>query len=769
MRLLPVPLAALALLTACADPEPPAGAWRFERPRLRRERPLEAPHRSLSVQELAVPAAVVPWTVEAPQSEVVEREGELTLQLRGEGLRRITIPGTFDPREFTRVLVHGVFLGQYTLRLQLDGGDGAPFVPKAMVSLNQKGPQSLIFDLTRMPPARPAYERLVLEMLGPSPGAELHGIELVHTPPQVLLPDPEGEGTMLDVIVDGRHAWGLAKNEPLVCEFEVRDAEEEFVFAVAGQDVARLNGRNPRVVVRLDGSDGETSVTQEVELENTGKETPRWHDTWFTLAPFVGQTVTARFNLRATGDAPAVCALGDLHVHRRGAHAPTVLLISSDTHRADHLGHAGMGVEVRTPALDALAARGTTFLDAWSSTNVTSPSHATMLTAVHPRDSRILSNTGRMAEHAHTLAEVYRAAGYWTLAVVSVRHLGPRGTGLGQGFDRMITPVREPWSAEVAVDMLEGWLEQARGKPIFVWFHVFDAHEPYLPPGEFDRRYYPADKDPYDPDLPDPGLVEGTIPRPLLALRDLEFPKAQYRAEVDYIDSQLARILTVPRFQAGLVAFTGDHGEILEKDGTYFNHGEIFPDTLHVPLILAGPDVPAGLRTNAPVEVLNIGRTLLDVSGLAGTQYPGRNLLADLRDENALARRPRFALSAHGHSASVTLGGWHLMLHLTEHKGTLRRARQAHETELYDLSRDPECLHDLDGTEREKARELAALLLAWLRSHDSPSLAGERAVSAEQAEMLAAMGYAPGEEEVDAEDTGWVPAGLTAEALISQQ
>ena len=83
-------------------------------------------------------------------------------------------------------------------------------------------------------------------------------------------------------------------------------------------------------------------------------------------------------------------------------------------------------------------------------------------------------------------------------------------------------------------------------------------------------------------------------------------------------------------------------------------------------------------------------------------------------------------------SASVTLGGWHLMLHLNRHKGPLVRTREALETELYDLSSDPDCLKDLDTTETEKAVELAGHLLAWLRTQGSPSLAGLAAVSADQ-------------------------------------
>jgi arylsulfatase A-like enzyme len=53
---------------------------------------------------------------------------------------------------------------------------------------------------------------------------------------------------------------------------------------------------------------------------------------------------------------------------------PTVLLVTSDTHRGELLGTTAGGL-VRTPALDALAARGVVFLDAMSTSNATNPSH----------------------------------------------------------------------------------------------------------------------------------------------------------------------------------------------------------------------------------------------------------------------------------------------------------------------------------------------------------------------------------------------------------
>ena len=55
---------------------------------------------------------------------------------------------------------------------------------------------------------------------------------------------------------------------------------------------------------------------------------------------------------------------------------PTVVLITSDTHRGDHLGASRLGIVIETPVLDSLARQGLLFDNCFSSTNVTRPSLA---------------------------------------------------------------------------------------------------------------------------------------------------------------------------------------------------------------------------------------------------------------------------------------------------------------------------------------------------------------------------------------------------------
>jgi arylsulfatase A-like enzyme len=334
---------------------------------------------------------------------------------------------------------------------------------------------------------------------------------------------------------------------------------------------------------------------------------------------------------------------------------------------------------------------------------------------------------------------------------VSVRHLGPRGTDLGQGFDQLIYPQADPWPAGYAVGLIEEWVEAHPHRPLFVFLHLFDAHHPYAPPESHDRMYYPEGVDPTDPSLPALQVQPPYIPGDILSagIRDLDFPRAQYRAEISYLDSQLGRLFRRERIQAGLIAVTADHGEILEKAGSYFNHGELFPDTLRVPLILGGDLVPEeyrGVRVGEPVDHLNLGRTVLDLSGLGGAEFPGSNLLR-AADPGSADKEPLdlFAISAHGYSASIRRGRWFLLLHMQTHKGNLVVERIKHGVELYDLESDPECLMDLSAEQAEQAGILRGVLVRWLADASTEHLSEQKQTSEEEIAQLEAMGYASGE------------------------
>ena len=183
---------------------------------------------------------------------------------------------------------------------------------------------------------------------------------------------------------------------------------------------------------------------------------------------------------------------------------PNIVLITADTLRADYLGCYGHKT-IRTKNLDDLAEQGVLFLNHFSQSCVTLPSHASILTSLFLKDHGVLNNNFVLSEHFLTLPEVLKDKGYHTAAFVSAAHLNPEHSGLGQGFDmfsrteawRIIPTSAKERKAEAVNSDVFHWLDRDRKHPFFIWVHYFDPHAPYIPPAPYSAMYY--DDDPRDP------------------------------------------------------------------------------------------------------------------------------------------------------------------------------------------------------------------------------------------------------------------------------
>ncbi len=116
------------------------------------------------------------------------------------------------------------------------------------------------------------------------------------------------------------------------------------------------------------------------------------------------------------------------------ARGPSVLLVTLDTTRADRLGCYGY-TAAKTPNLDALARDGVRFAHAVAAVPLTLPSHATLLTGVHPSAHGVHFNKiGSVHPDVRTLAQEFQDRGYCMGAFLGSIVLHAR-FGLARGFD----------------------------------------------------------------------------------------------------------------------------------------------------------------------------------------------------------------------------------------------------------------------------------------------------------------------------------------------
>jgi arylsulfatase A-like enzyme/Flp pilus assembly protein TadD len=364
---------------------------------------------------------------------------------------------------------------------------------------------------------------------------------------------------------------------------------------------------------------------------------------------------------------------------RPAASRGDVVLITIDTLRADAPGFAG-NKRSQTPVLDRLAGQGRVFTNAHAHNVVTLPSHTNILTGLYPFQHGVRDNTGfRLSATIPTLATVLHGAGYATGAFVGAFPLDSQ-YGLDSGFDVYDDHYPEGSDEEEfviaerrgdeVVRLALAWWRQQKGKPRFLWLHLYDPHASYEPPEPFASR----------------------------------FKDNPYLGEVAATDSFLAPLLGPfldGKEKAALVVVTADHGESLGEHGEQSHGLFTYEATLKVPLVVWGRGVAPG-RDARPARHVDIFPTVLQAAGVAapaGLRRPGRSLLLPAAPGDS---------DSYFESLSATLNrGWAPL------RGLLRDGKKFIALplpEVYDLPKDPREADNRFDEERTAARGVFAAL-----------------------------------------------------------
>ena len=398
-----------------------------------------------------------------------------------------------------------------------------------------------------------------------------------------------------------------------------------------------------------------------------------------------------------------------------GADSTSVILISVDTLRADHLSAYGYR-RIRTPHIDALADHGTVYTRVESQIPLTLPSHTSLLTSTYPFENGIQENAQRVPP-AMTLASVLKSQGYRTAAFIGSVFLESE-MGLDQGFDLYDSPfhfeafspisgsmffgglgrnpytVRDRRDGALVLGAARRWLAAHGSAPVFAFVHLFDLHQPYIRGG--------------------------------------------YDAELAYVDNILGgfqqALVQSGMWQRSLVVFLSDHGEGLGEHGEDSHGYFIYESTLWVPLIIHWPGGAASraARNSQPAGLIDVAPTILDYLHVnPPSSFAGRSLLAGGGDE------PVYSESVYAYDSF----GW----------APLRSIRQgaykyidAPRPELYDLHDDHGELNNLASKEPARARVLANELHALIVRHAPTQPATPGNIPPRTRALLASLGYLSG-------------------------
>ncbi len=305
-----------------------------------------------------------------------------------------------------------------------------------------------------------------------------------------------------------------------------------------------------------------------------------------------------------------------------------ILLIAIDTLRADHLGCYGWWRNT-SPHLDEVAGRGVIFHEHVSPHIPTHPGYTTLFTGRDVFETQVVTQGGRVDLEADIpmLAEVMQRGGYFTAAADNLGRWFTRGYDLVQGYN-WGTDVKQPWRKAEAVNEASWEVLKActgQDKPWFAFLHYWDPHTPYLPPPPFDRMFYGGDETDARYDSAREMMREYPafmhyFQEWMPGLTDVEFPKAQYDAEIAYVDTALRHVWEwlegLPGGEDTAIIITSDHGEELDEHQMWFDHHGLYETNLHVPLILQHPErLSGGVELGGLTRHVDVAPTVLDLAG----------------------------------------------------------------------------------------------------------------------------------------------------------
>ena len=443
---------------------------------------------------------------------------------------------------------------------------------------------------------------------------------------------------------------------------------------------------------------------------------------------------------------------------------PNLVLITLDTYRADHISWLGE-VDVSTPTMDFFVRHNVYFPNAVAPMPETAPSHASMLTGLHPLDHRVLDNASEMPDDIDTLPEFLRDQGYSTAAFVSAYSLD-RDLNLDQGFTvydddfsrgvrgkndlalfRLAVALRFKLGKPATMEEIERtapmtreraneWLARHYSENFFLWVHFFEPHAPYIPHG---LKGFEDNGTPDNPALDHVRTLDER--RNSYLATEIEPLQRLYAEECSYTDRQVGELLKTLEdfrvFDNSVVVIVGDHGESLGEHDIYFSHMGLYDPSLRVPFMVRAPalgDKPK--QVDDQVRVQDLMPTVLPLMGFRyAVVMDGRDLGPRIRGEES------GDLQALLVGRMGTLGsGMHVGMRESSWK-YLRTPPPEAEESFYMLEADPGETHDV-AAENAQAVQAARVGVNAALGGSSEELMGDGgSISAEQRARLEMLGY----------------------------
>lgn len=419
--------------------------------------------------------------------------------------------------------------------------------------------------------------------------------------------------------------------------------------------------------------------------------------------------------------------------HKRHT-ASNLIVIMSDEHQARAMGCAGHPL-VQTPHLDALAARGTRFTNAYTPSPICVPARASFATGLYPHQTRLWDNampyTGAIRGWGHALQEKgvpvesigklhYRAeedpagfdvehipmmvAGGVGMVWASIRKEEERIIGSRRMLGEYIGPGDSKYTDydRSVVARTRGWIAEHRQdrQPWCLYVGLVAPHFPLVVPQEYFDLYPPESLPPVKLH-PQQGYARHPWIEKQNAFNDSESQfhdqaerlaaMSAYYGLCSWLDHNVGQIIEALQASGQLdnttIIYTSDHGDNVGARGLW-GKSNMYEESAGVPLIMAGPDVPRGI-CDTPVSLLDISAT---IARHFGAEIEAADGVTDLPSILAQPVNRERVIFSEYHAVGAVSGAFMLR------KGRWKLIRYVgFADELFDLETDREECENLAG------------------------------------------------------------------------
>ncbi|MBK1792445.1 sulfatase family protein [Persicirhabdus sediminis] len=293
---------------------------------------------------------------------------------------------------------------------------------------------------------------------------------------------------------------------------------------------------------------------------------------------------------------------------------PNIVFIIADDISQEDLGCYGHPT-IQSPHIDALAAAGMRFDNAYVTASSCSPSRCSIITGRYPHNTGAPELHQLLPDDQVTFTKLLRDAGYYTI-LSGKNHMIGRNS---QAFEKRSNG-RGPGRQEDWVELLQN---RPKDKPFFAWFASVDAHRPW----NFDDN---APTYEHDQVVVPPYIIDNEVTRTDFTGYYHEVSRYDY-----YIGEVVAELKSQGVLDNTLILVTADNGRPFPRCKTrLYDSGLKTPWIVHFPKLISQPATSDSL-----ISSIDFSATCLE---LAGVEIPpsvqGVSFLPVLKDPKAKSR-----------------------------------------------------------------------------------------------------------------------------------